>query len=546
VQGGGGGGGAFVQGGGGGGGGGGGTQQADRKKPYITTGFSGIPNPTKTSFQFKGPGIEDQANYGQDSVGYAEVINDVFHLTLIIECDGHGAQPGGLQWSGMAVKTLKKNLLDEKLFGDYLLEDDQQEIIKKRLEQTIHESIHQVYQEIISVPYVDHSGSTMAISLIFYYFQGPLHKKIRIININLGDSAFLNVQLNPQGLIKDAKASRYDSWDTVENFQEYYDDFIEYQAKYPADHPILQHPRVQSSQWWHIYTLQAGKAIINHHNILKHTHDIYNRFSGSIGGNQVSANRRMVAFRDGQMQGLDIPRPAFNNINKYRIYAIIDVVKKEIDYIATSDYGARSDHGQFRSSFGDIDGLEKSGILNRPKITFNTLSGKDPLAVIVMSDGIGDIETDPVMANLLASGLRRRITGEEMAIQMVQHIGPIAHHNYHKHDDISCVVAMIYPPQQQTRRFNKGVQGLMVPYIKMSGESDYDRGVRIIKDKESKKIKIPTKKLELEENIKNHFRKNPFGRRVFDVDTEEGYFKCFVYAHNIYIINDRKIYKIIN
>jgi len=404
----------------------------------INHGCFGHAQPKKSHFTYQGNGSKDTNSFvfGEDSCTSEsiDILNGKARLTILLVNDGHGGPPGGLEWSARATCCLKEKFLNPKYYSNYidLLDDD----LKIFLESKIEECIHQVTRDLENDDWIinnwDIAGTTMALTICITFLDGPQKGCNKIINLNLGDSAFMHVDYN-----KSACASRYHGWETLDDFQEYLNQIPLYLEKFPnSQNPIIIVPGWASpcDIYYKFYKHENYIASLNHPEILSMIYYLYEHINArSIGGHQVSESRRHVAFRDKDFDGL------YSKTNKYRIYAFLqnDIVQ----YVGQTNNGAYN-LGQFRTSFGDIYTTKYLGLLNKPLITIKTVYG--PLAIMVMSDGVGDMISDPKLQDFLWEALDKNDCVKDAGQRILEYTLQIAQKTFgSNHDDISFSIALI-------------------------------------------------------------------------------------------------------
>ena len=404
----------------------------------INHGCFGHAQPKKSHFTYQGNGSKDTNSFvfGEDSCTSEsiDILNGKARLTILLVNDGHGGPPGGLEWSARATCCLKEKFLNPKYYSNYidLLDDD----LKIFLESKIEECIHQVTRDLENDDWIinnwDIAGTTMALTICITFLDGPQKGSNKIINLNLGDSAFMHVDYN-----KSACASRYHGWETLDDFQEYLNQIPLYLEKFPnCQNPIIIVPGWASpcDIYYKFYKHENYIASLNHPEILSMIYYLYEHINArSIGGHQVSESRRHVAFRDKDFDGL------YSKTNKYRIYAFLqnDIVQ----YVGQTNNGAYN-LGQFRTSFGDIYTTKYLGLLNKPLITIKTVYG--PLAIMVMSDGVGDMISDPKLQDFLWEALDKNDCVKDAGQRILEYTLQIAQKTFgSNHDDISFSIALI-------------------------------------------------------------------------------------------------------
>lgn len=404
----------------------------------VTHGCFGHAQPKKSHFTCQGIGFQDTHSYsfGEDSCASQsiDILDGTAKLTILIVNDGHGGPPGGLEWSVRATRSLKEKFLNAEYYSKYidLPDNDLKEFLESKITECIDQVTNELEREKWLISNWEIAGTTMALIICITFLTGPQKGSNKIINLNLGDSAFMHVDYN-----KSACASRYHGWETLDDFQEYLNQIPLYLEKFPhREEPTIIVPGWASpcETYYKFYLHKNNRASLNHPEILSMIYYLYEHINArSIGGHQVSEQRRYVAFRDKDFDGI------YSKTNKYRIYAFLqnDIVQ----YVGQSNNGAYN-LGQFRTSFGDIYATKYLGLLNKTLITIKTVSG--PLAIMVMSDGVGDMISEPKLRDFLWEALNTmgciQDTGQkilECAIQIAQKTFGF------NHDDISFSIALI-------------------------------------------------------------------------------------------------------
>jgi serine/threonine protein phosphatase PrpC len=403
-------------------------------KMTINHACFGSPQPRKAHFTFSGKGSQDPNSFvfGEDSCTSEsiDILNGQARLTLLLVNDGHGGSPGGLEWSARATNCLKEKFLNPEYFSKYidLYDDELQLFFESKIEECIHSVTKELENESWMIHNWDTAGTTMALSICITFLDG----RSKIININLGDSAFMHVDHN-----KSACINRSHGWETLDDFQEYLNQIPLYVQKYPnCENPTIVIPGWASPNetYYKFYKYENNIATLNHPEILSMIFYLYEHINArSIGGHQVSESRRHVVFRDKDFDGI------YNKTNKYRIYAFLqnDIVQ----YVGHSNNGAYN-LGQFRTSFGDIYTTKYLGFLNKPLITVKTING--PFAIMVMSDGVGDMISDPKLRDFLWESLDNNDSVQNVGQKILDYTLKIAHATFGvHHDDISFAIALL-------------------------------------------------------------------------------------------------------
>jgi len=391
----------------------------------------GAPQPRKSSYSFAGKDASS-FTFGEDSCTSEciDILDGQAKLTLLLVNDGHGGSPGGLEWSARATKCLKEKFLNPEFFPKYidLLDQELEIFFEPHIEECIQKVVKELEKESWMINNWDTAGTTMALTICITFLDGSS----KIININLGDSAFMHVDYN-----KSTCVNRHHGWETLNDFQEYLNQIPLYVEKYPhCENPTIVIPGWASPDeiYYKFYQHENNIATLHHPEILSMIYYLYEHISArSIGGHQVSESRRHVAFRDKDFDGI------YSKTNKYRIYAFLqnDIVQ----YVGHTNNGAYN-LGQFRSSFGDIYTTKYLGLLNKPVITVKTVKG--PLAIIVMSDGVGDMISDPKLRDFLWEALDKNDSVQNVGQKILDYTLQLANSTFGvHHDDISFAIALL-------------------------------------------------------------------------------------------------------